>query len=110
MGVYFVGNHQGAGNEDDTVTIQADSDEFSEPQETKRQLEKDLRQTQANAYAGGTLKNLVCQWKSFFRFYKCYNIREWPASEHTICLNAQFLGGLSLNLNHLIISIGHDNL
>ena len=73
------------------VALQPESDDFTEPPETRKQLEADLLETQAAAYAKGTLRNLVCQWRSFTCFCQKYKIDEWPVSEHTMCLYAQYL-------------------
>ena len=47
--------------------------------------------TQKSAYSSGTFRNLICQWKSFFRFVRKYSIHSWPVSEHEVALYAQFL-------------------
>ena len=73
------------------MVLQADSDHFSEAPESRQELENELKNTQTGAYAKGTLKNLVCQWRSFLRFCRKYKIRQWPVKEHTLCLFAQFL-------------------
>ena len=78
-------------NNDETFTVHPESDEFNEPPDTKKELERDLHETQKSAYSKGTLKNLICQWRSFTRFSRKYDIYEWPVSEHTIALYAQFL-------------------
>ena len=91
MGFLFVGDEHTERGEDDTVTLQADSDEFSEPPDTKKELEQALHKTQSNAYAAGTVKNLLCQWRSFVRFVVKYRIKEWLVSMHTLCLYGQFL-------------------
>ena len=91
MGIYFVELGFSNREEDDTVSIQVDSDEFGEPPKTKQGLEMALHKTQATAYAQGTLHNLLCQWRSFLHFYKKYKIKQWPTDKHTVCLYAQFL-------------------
>ena len=90
-GISFTGIEQTRSVEDDSVTIQAESDEFSNPPEMPQGLEEALHQTQANAYNKCTLKNLICQWKSFGWFYVRYKIKEWPIMTHTMCLYARFL-------------------
>ena len=77
------------GDEPDAVIINASGDEF--PEGDLQQLEKDLQVTQSKAYASGTLKNLVCQWRSFRRFATKYNKFDWPVPPHNICLFAQYL-------------------
>ena len=69
------------------------SDEFPEasPPDDLQTLEKDLRATQAMAYAAGTVKNLACQWRSFRRFSIKFNIWDWPVKVRTICLFGQYL-------------------
>ena len=60
----------------------------------RRQLKnskRNLAVTQKSAYAPGTLKNLLTQWRSFYRFAVKYNLLQWPVKIHTICLYAQFL-------------------
>ena len=37
------------------------------------------------------MRNFLCYWRSYLRFTVKYKIKEWPVSEHTICLYAQFL-------------------
>ena len=74
---------------DDVVSINAESDK--EPPEGVGDLEKDLANTQKSAYAAGTLRNLMTQWRSFYRFCKKYKLTNWPVDEHTLCLYAQFL-------------------
>ena len=69
-----------------------DLGEFKEPPATQKELESDLAKTQKSAYSPGTLRNLICQWKSFLRFCKKYGINKWPVSEHILSLYAQFLG------------------
>ena len=77
--------------EEDLVSIHVKSDEFGEVPDNREQLESGLRKTQAVAYAKGLVKNLFCQWRSFYRFYKKYKLREWPVSAHTLALYAQYL-------------------
>ena len=92
--VSFVGASGTAahGAEEDTVTLDCPSDEFNDEKIiTREQLEKDLRKTQASAYASGTLHNLKCQWRSFQHFSFAAKIFEWPVSNHTICLFTQYL-------------------
>ena len=72
------------------VSIHADDDEFTLEKERSK-LEEDLQNTQANAYSAGTLKNFICQWRSFFRFSKKFRYTVWPVTVHIICLYAQFL-------------------
>ena len=69
----------------------AESNEFAEIPENKAELEAALQITHTKAYAAGTVRNLLCQWRSFLRFSKRYKIHQWPVSEHTLCLFAQFL-------------------
>ena len=73
------------------MALQPESDNFSEVPESKQELERELQVTQSNAYAKGTWKNLCCQWRSFLRFCKKYKIKQWPVSEHVMCLYAQYL-------------------
>ena len=65
--VLFTGDSkpEGVGDED-AVTLQPSHDEFEEAPQSRQQLEKDLRVMQQAAYARGTLKNLLCQWRFFF--------------------------------------------
>ena len=85
----------GEGEEDELV-IAPENDDFPEvkpksPPATRTQLERELHNTQKSAYAAGTLRNFLCQWRSYLRFAQKYRIIEWPISEHTICLFAQYL-------------------
>ena len=91
MELCFVELVQRSRDEDDTVALQVESDEIAEPPEMKRELEEALHKTQAAAFAKGTVKNLLCQWRSFIRFYIKYNLKQWPVPEHNMCLYAQFL-------------------
>ena len=76
----------------DAVSLQASSNgTFGEPLETKEQLEEQLCETQKSAYTTGTYKNLVCQWRMFFKFCKKYKLKEWPVMNHTLCLFSQHL-------------------
>ena len=47
---------------------------------------------QKQAYSRGTLKNLLCQWRSFSCFCKKFGIFKWPINEHVLSLYAQYLG------------------
>ena len=81
-----------ARDQDDVTLHCPSSDEFSDnPQANREKLEKDLHTTQAIAYAEGTIKNLICQWRAFRHFSILVNIFDWPAKTHTICLFAQYL-------------------
>ena len=73
------------------ISIFPDSEDFKEP-ETREELEADLANTQKHAYAKGTLRNLLCQWRSFSRFCRKYHIKEWPIDDHVLALYAQYLG------------------
>ena len=81
--------------------------EFQEtPEDRRSKLEMDLQTTRASAYAKGTLKNLACQWRAFRCFSISINLFQWPVSEHTLCLFAQFLAysfhSVSLVKNYLV--------
>ena len=83
-------------HEDDAVSLTADPEEFQEskpasPPANRKQLERDLHKMQKSAYAAGTVKNLLCQWRAFLRFSHKYHKQEWPVSEHTMYLFAQYL-------------------
>ena len=84
-------------HEDEAVYVAPGSDDFEEPPQhrsppqSKKDLERELHKTQKSAYFAGTLKNLLCQWRSFLRFSRKYKINQWPATEHTMCLFAQYL-------------------
>ena len=77
--------------QEDTVTLHLESDGQLDPPEELAGLEGHLAETQKSAFAAGTLRNLMTQWRSFHRFCKRYNINQWPVSEHVMCLYAQFL-------------------
>ena len=76
---------------DDAVLIHADSKVSSELVSERQKLECDLTKTQQSAYATGTAKNLISQWRSFYRFSKRFKFNEWPVPIHTLCLYAQYL-------------------
>ena len=61
------------------------------PPRDKATLERALHETKKSAYASGTIRDLLCHWRSFLRFSRKYKIAEWPVSEHTMCLFAQYL-------------------
>ena len=50
-----------------------------------------MAETQKSAYAAGTIKNLITQWRSFYRFSTKYGFNQWPVAPHTLCLYAQHL-------------------
>ena len=58
---------------------------------SKRRLEMDLQDTQRMAFAQGMWANLRVQWRALFEFLDDFALQEWPVSEHTICLFAQYL-------------------
>ena len=43
------------------------------------------------AYSRGTIRNLLTQGRSFLHFCNKYNIQQWPASEHVMCLYVCYL-------------------
>ncbi len=47
--------------------------------------------TQQNAYAKGTVKNLLCQWKKFVSFTHNLSCSSFPVSVDILCLYIQFL-------------------
>ena len=87
----FTGAGRSEEDTSDWVDLQPEGDDFGEAPESKKQLEKELYNTQSAAYSKGTLGNLLCQWRSFMRFSTKYKIEEWPVSEHILCLYAQYL-------------------
>ena len=87
----FTGAGRSEEDTGDLVDLQPEGDDFGEAPESKKQLEKELYNTQSVAYSKGTIRNLLCQWRSFTRFSMKYKIEEWPVSEHTLCLYAQYL-------------------
>ena len=89
--IALVGTPGPATGRDNHVELQAESDEFPDPPDSHKKLEEDLFDTQTAAYAKGTLRNLLCQWRSFVRFCNKYKISQWPVPEHTLCLYAQYL-------------------
>ena len=54
-------------------------------------LRQDLLETQAQAFAKGTQKNLRSQWKKFLLFQQCSGLTQFPVSESVVCLYIQFL-------------------
>lgn len=54
-------------------------------------LRKQLRGSKRAAFADGTTKNLLWQWKLFFMFCLYFVFRPLPASVECLCLYAQFL-------------------
>ena len=78
--------------EQDMVQLKANlNSTLGEEPQDKQQLEEQLQKTQKSAYTQGTYKNLLCQWRAFFRFCAKFKIKEWPVKEHTLCLFAQYL-------------------
>ncbi len=61
--------------------------------------------TQAYAYAPGTLRNLHSQWRSFLNFCTTYHVTPLPATPHTVASYACFLATKTSSyqyiLNHL---------
>ena len=55
------------------------------------QVQKDVLFSQRAAYAGGTLRNLELQWRTFILFCLFFKLRILPASLQTVCAYAQFL-------------------
>ena len=76
---------------DDTVSLGDAAEEQKEPPATISKLEEELAVTQQSAFAAGTVRNLLSQWRSFYRFTTRYKLRQWPVQVHTLCLYAQFL-------------------
>ena len=87
----IAGSENGDSAEEVAFRVHPEADDFRDIPETREQLESDLQKTQKQAYAKGTLKNLLCQWRSYIRFAKKYNITQWPVSEHIMSLYARFL-------------------
>ena len=54
-------------------------------------LRKDVRHTQKQAFAAGTLKNLKSQWKKFSKFLCLYGDCSLPITTDTLCLYIQYL-------------------
>ena len=54
-------------------------------------LKRDLRRTQRQAFAPGTLQNLKCQWKKFSTFAALSGISNLPITTDELCLYIQFL-------------------
>ena len=54
-------------------------------------LKKDLRSTQRQAFASGTLQNLKCQWKKFSSFAALSGLSYLPVTSDELCLYIQFL-------------------
>ena len=54
-------------------------------------LKRDLRRTQRQAFASGTLQNLKCQWKKFSTFAALSGISNLPITTDELCLYIQFL-------------------
>lgn len=55
------------------------------------QLEKDLKVTRRSAYAAGTKRNHLTQWRSYLAFCLYFEFNPVPATSHLICLYCQFL-------------------
>jgi hypothetical protein len=56
-----------------------------------QKLREDLKVSAKAAYAEGTWRNLVVQWRSFLAFCKYFQFEPLPASLETLCLYVQFL-------------------
>ena len=56
-----------------------------------RLLEVKVRQTQEQAYAPGTVRNLWTQWRKFKLFCTLTGLPRYPVSDHTLALYIQFL-------------------
>ena len=54
-------------------------------------LRRQLKETQRAAFAEGTHKNLLTQWKTFLVFCDRYQYEAMPVSKDMICLYAQYL-------------------
>ena len=54
-------------------------------------LRRQLKETQRAAFAEGTHKNLLTQWKAFLVFCDQYQYQAMPVSTDMICLYAQYL-------------------
>jgi len=56
-----------------------------------KNLQRDLKITRKAAFAAGTHKNRLTQWRAYFLFCGYFSLEALPASEDTICLYLQFL-------------------
>ena len=56
-----------------------------------KQLKNDVKESTKSAYAIGTRKNLLVQWRAFLLFCTYFELACLPASLNTICCYAQFL-------------------
>lgn len=54
-------------------------------------LQREMAQSKRAAFANGTTKNFLLQWKSFFIFCLYFSMNPLPASVECMCLYAQFL-------------------
>jgi hypothetical protein len=57
----------------------------------RERLKSDAHFSRQHAFAQGSQKNLLVQWKSFFLFCLYFHVTAVPASMETICSYAQFL-------------------
>ena len=55
------------------------------------ELDNNVRQSQASAFAEGTLRNLTMQWLKYLSFCLFHGLDPVPASYDTLCRYAQFL-------------------
>jgi len=55
------------------------------------ELRQKLRETRRAAYAQGTHKNHMVQWRTYLSFCYYFNLEALPASLETICLYCQYL-------------------
>ena len=59
-----------------------------------RELDDNVKRSQKNAFAEGTLRNLTTQWVRFLIFTISYCLTPLPVSENDICRYAQYLDGM----------------
>lgn len=58
------------------------------------QLREQLRYSQRAAFASGTHKNLLIQWKKFKKFCEDFRIVPLPIDQESLCLYAQYLANV----------------
>ena len=54
-------------------------------------LRREMRQSRKAAFADGTSRNLITQWKAYFMFCIYFNFPILPSSTNVMCLYVQFL-------------------
>ena len=83
-----------------------------------RDLRRDLKVTRKAAFAAGTHKNHLTQWRTYLSFCLYFSLDFLPATVDTICLFCQFLNrsltpasvrNYLSGVKFLHVALGHDS-